>query len=105
MSGSTSLSIVYLAIAFALAIGGGAFGATLATSHRRLCALISFGAGSLLGVTIFAIIPEGAHDLHWWALLLALGSGYLAFALITKYVYHVCPASAARHFDEANTHR
>jgi zinc transporter ZupT len=70
-----------------------------------LCALISFGAGSLLGVTLFAILPETSHDLHWWALLPALGSGYLVFAIITKYVYHVCPACAASHFDQATTHR
>ena len=43
--------------------------------------------------------------LHWWGLLLALASGYAAFFLITKYVYHVCPACAASHFDEATTHR
>jgi len=105
MSGSTSLSIGYLVIAFALAVGGGAFGATIATSHRRLCALISFGAGSLLGVTLFAIVPETMQELRWWGLLLAFGSGYVVFALITKYVYHVCPACAASHFDEATTHR
>ena len=33
------------------------------------------------------------------------GSGYLVFAVITKYVYHICPACAASHFDEATTHR
>ena len=99
---SEALSIGYLVIAFALAISGGAFGATIATSHRRLCALISFGAGSLLGVTLFAIVPETMHELRWWGLLLAFGSGYVVFALITKYV---CPACAASHFDEATTHR
>ncbi|HVM49743.1 MAG TPA: hypothetical protein VMU04_17075 [Candidatus Acidoferrum sp.] len=39
------------------------------------------------------------------AVLLALGSGYAVFALITRYVYHVCPACAASHFDEATAHR
>jgi len=74
-------------------------------SHRRLCALISFGAGSLLGVTIFAILPGTRSVLPWWGILIALGSGYVVFAIITKYVYHVCPACAASHFDEATTHR
>ncbi len=27
------------------------------------------------------------------------------FALITKYIFHVCPACAASHFDEVTTHR
>src|SRR4029450_12060830 len=43
--------------------------------------------------------------LLWWQLLLALASGYGVFFFITKYVFHVCPACAASHFDEATTHR
>jgi len=99
------LSFGYAGLAFALAVGGGALGISLASSHQRLCALISLGAGTLLGVTAFAIVPESLEKLRWWGVLLALGSGYGVFALITKYVYHVCPACAASHFDEATTHR
>ena len=100
-----NLSFGYIVLAFALAVGGGALGASLGRSHERLCALISLGAGTLLGVTVFAILPESFAALHWWGLLLALGSGYAVFFLITKYVYHICPACAASHFDEATTHR
>jgi zinc transporter ZupT len=105
VSGTDNLSIGYVLMAFALAVGGGALGASLGTSHRRLCALISLGAGTLLGVTVFAILPECFEALRWWGVLLALGSGYGVFALVTKYVYHVCPACAASHFDEATAHR
>jgi zinc transporter ZupT len=99
-----NLSLVYVVLAFALAVGGGALGASLGTSHQRLCALISLGAGTLLGVTLFAILPESFTALRWWGVLLSMGSGYALFALISKYVYHVCPACAASHFDEAATH-
>jgi zinc transporter ZupT len=99
-----NLSIAYVVLAFALAVGGGALGATLGTSHERLCALISLGAGTLLGVTLFAILPESFPVLRWWGLLLAVGSGYLVFLVISKYLFHVCPACAASHFDEAATH-
>jgi zinc transporter ZupT len=58
-----------------------------------------------LGVTVFAIVPGSFANLTWWELLLSLGSGYVLFAVISKYVYHVCPACAASHFDEATTHR
>jgi len=102
---SQSLLLVYLALAFVLAVAGGGAGAVLGKSHKRLCALISLGAGSLLGVTLFAILPETVHELTWWGLLLAFGSGYAVFYFVTKYVYHVCPACAASHFDEATTHR
>ncbi len=95
----------YVILAFGLAVGGGALGASVGTSHKRLCALISLGAGTLLGVTVFAILPECWAGLTWWGLLGALASGYLLFAVISKYVYHVCPACAASHFDEATTHR
>jgi len=56
-------------------------------------------------VTVFAILPESFAALHWWGVLLALGSSYAAFFLISKHVYHICPACPASHFDEATTHR
>src|SRR5437588_13052713 len=92
--------IGYIGLAFLLAVFGASLAVWMGRSHKRLCALISLGAGSLLGVTLFAILPESFAALSWWALLLALGSGYLLFFLITKYIFHVCPACAASHFDE-----
>jgi hypothetical protein len=62
---------------------GGAFGAFFGTFHKRLCALIGLGAGTPLGVTVFAILPESYEGLRWWGLLLALGSGYGVFAFIS----------------------
>jgi len=91
--------------AFAIALAGGALGALVARTHRQLCAFISFGAGSLLGVALCGIAPECLESLPMWQFLLAAASGYLLFALIAKYVYHVCPACAASHFDAATTHQ
>ncbi len=61
--------------------------------------LISFAAGTLLGVTLFAILPEGLQDSGAWPVVAAAASGYLLFFLISKHVHHVCPACAASHFD------
>jgi zinc transporter ZupT len=91
--------------AFAIALAGGALSAWLARTHEQLCAFISLGAGTLLGVAVCGIAPECLEALRWWQFLLAGASGYFLFAFITKYVYHVCPACAASHFDEATTHR
>lgn len=91
--------------AFAIAVAGGVLSAWLARTHRQLCAFISLGAGTLLGVALFGIVPECLSSINWWQFLLAAASGYLLFALITKYVFHVCPACSASHFDEATTHR
>ena len=90
--------------AFAIAMAGGAFSGLLARTHRQLCAFISLGAGTLLGVSLCGIAPECWEDLRWWLLPVA-ASGYLLFAIITKYIFHICPACAASHFDEATTHR
>ena len=85
--------------AYAFAVAGGSISASLRLEHKQLCALISFAAGTLLGVTIFAILPESFGACPWWAVLLALITGYVLFFLISKHVHHVCPACAASHFD------
>ena len=51
---------------FAVAVIGGALSSLLARTHKRLCALISLGAGTLLGVTVFALAPECLETLRWW---------------------------------------
>ena len=85
--------------AYIFAVAGGLISASLRLEHKQLCALISFAAGTLLGVTIFAILPESFGACPWWAVLLAVIAGYALFFFISKYVHHVCPACAASHFD------
>ncbi len=94
-----------VSLAFVLALVGGLISSITPLSHERLCRLISLAAGTLLGVTLFSIIPESYHAIPLLHLLLALASGYVLFWLISRYVFHVCPACAASHFDEATTHR
>jgi zinc transporter ZupT len=98
MNGKIILWQVVSAYAFAL-VGGG-ISVLLRLAHKQLCALISFAAGTLLGVTLFAIIPESLENSSWWAVAVAAATGYALFFLISKYVHHVCPACAASHFDE-----
>jgi zinc transporter ZupT len=97
--------LLQVALAFALAVAGGVISVSFGLSHGRLCALISFAAGTLLGVTLFGILPESWNATGWWQILLGLGSGYALFWLLSRYVHHVCPACAASHFDEEATHR
>ena len=93
----TALWQVVAAYLFALA--GGGFSTSLHLEHKPLCALISFAAGTLLGVTLFAIFPESLNDSAVWPVVVAAGTGYVLFFFISKYVHHVCPACAASHFD------
>jgi zinc transporter ZupT len=85
--------------AYIFAVAGGLISASLRLKHKQLCALISFAAGTLLGVTIFAILPESFGVCPGWALLLGLITGYALFFFISNHVHHVCPACAASHFD------
>src|SRR5256884_1262814 len=85
--------------AYIFAVAGGSISASLHLEHKPLCALISFAAGTLLGVTVFAILPESFGACPWWAVFLALITGYALFLVISKRVHHVCPACAASHFD------
>src|SRR2546425_6233104 len=85
--------------AYIFALFGGSISASTRLEHKPLCALISFAAGTLLGVTIVAILPESFGACPWWAGLLALITGYALFFFISKHVHHVCPACAASHFD------
>src|SRR5213078_2751411 len=85
--------------AYIFALAGGSISASLRLEHKPLCALISFAAGTLLGVTMFAILPESFGACPCWAVFLALITGYALFFFISKHVHHVCPACAASHFD------
>src|SRR5881409_1889564 len=85
--------------AYVFALAGGSISTTLRLAHKPLCALISFAAGTLLSVTVFAILPESLGACPWWAVVLALATGYALFFFLSKYVHHVCPACAASHFD------
>lgn len=104
MSAQTISILFQIFLAFGIALLGGGLSARFARTHRRLCAFISLGAGTLLGVAVCGIAPECWGSLRGW-FLPAAASGYLLFAIITKYVFHICPACSASHFDETTTHR
>lgn len=86
-------------LAFFSAAMGAALAISFGVSHRQLCAFISFAAGTLFSVTLFHILPEAWGVLSPGVVLVALFSGYLLFYWISRYVFHVCPACAASHFE------
>ena len=83
--------------AVGLAVAGAFVAVLRPLTHRQLCALISAAAGTLLVVTFFDLAPEAAERLGWPAALVGGLTGYALFALISRYVAHVCPACAASH--------
>ena len=66
-------------------------------SHLTLCVLISFAAGALLAVSIFDIIPEAYRSVGFVGAGISALSGYILFYVITKFIFHICPACAATH--------
>jgi zinc transporter ZupT len=85
--------------AYVFALAGGGISTSLHLEHKPLCALISFAAGTLLGVTLFAILPESLGYGGAWLVVAAAATGYFLFFFISRHVHHVCPACAASHFD------
>jgi zinc transporter ZupT len=96
---NATVTLWQVVAAYTCAIIGGAISTTLRLTHKPLCALISFAAGTLLGVTAFAILPESLATYDWRWVIVAGASGYALFFFLSKYVHHVCPACAASHFD------
>lgn len=72
-------------------------------NHKKLCALISFSAGALLGAAVFTLIPQSFKSIGILEVILGASSGYFLFWFISKYFSHICPACAASHFDEQTT--
>lgn len=91
----------FLAVVSALLGAGSTF--IIELNHKKLCALISFSAGALLGAAAFTLIPESSEQLGVLELLLSVLSGYLVFWVISRYYSHICPACSASHFDEQTT--
>ncbi len=91
-----------IAIRLLVAVVAAALGAIVASSskkisHLGLCLLISFAAGALLGVTFLHLIPEAFEISGALGGVISVASGYFLFFLLTKYVFHVCPACSATH--------
>ena len=100
-----NLTIGYVLLAFALAVGGGRSGRLWGRRTGGCARSSALERGRCWGSRFLRFCRNASRTLRWWGLLLALGTGYALFALVTKYIYHVCPACAASHFDEATAHR
>ena len=81
----------------AATLGAAAAAGLRKISHLGLCLLISFAAGALLGVTLFDLLPETLETVGPVRGAVSFASGYLLFLLLTRFVFHVCPACSATH--------
>ncbi|MBW3624809.1 MAG: ZIP family metal transporter [Armatimonadetes bacterium] len=97
MSFSDPSGLIFLRIlgATAAALLGALIALPGRTSHRLLCALVSFAAGGLLGVTLTHLLPETTHLIGFGPGIASIAAGLAAFYLIGRYVYALCPACNA----------
>lgn len=87
--------IVRLSLATLSAIVGGLLAAVLRRrASDRMLPLVFVALGTLLAVTLFDVLPDAKQGLNWPLFLTAVGSGYLLFWLISRYLYSICPACA-----------
>lgn len=91
-----------VALRLVIAVSAAALGSLVAVvskkvSHLGLCVLISFAAGALLAVTFLQLVPETFEMAGPVKGTLSFLSGYLLFFLLTRFVFHVCPACSATH--------
>lgn len=92
-------SILYSLITVVIALVGATIPFLFKINHHKLCALISFSAGVLMAIAVFIVVPEAIENVNIFISLILLAIGYLIFFLVSRYVFHVCPACAASHFD------
>lgn len=70
-------------------------------SHKVLCAMISFAAGGLFGVTVLHVGPEAVHLAGPLRSGVFLAAGLLLFWTVGRYLYLVCPACSASQAEHA----
>lgn len=89
-------------IATLVAFGGGTLGIGLGrVAPRRLNLLVYLALGGLLAITLGDVLPDTKSLLSWPAFGLAVGSGFVLFWMLTRYVSPICPACAFSAFDPA----
>ena len=81
----------------AIALISAAVGMRLTASPRTGRVLVPFGAGLLMGMALFGILPELSQALGWAAGLGALSLGFVLLWAVNRYIYPVCPSCSAAH--------
>ena len=97
MAPSPLTDLLLVVAVTAIALISAAFGTWLVTTPRAGRILIPLGAGLLMGMAAFGVLPEMVETAGWAAGLgvLLLGFGLLWF--INRYVYPVCPSCTHGH--------
>ncbi len=97
MSGASITDLLLVTTVTLIALVSAAFGTWFATTPRASRVLIPFGAGLLVGMAVFGVLPEMTEHVGWPAALAVLFLGFSLLWVINRYVYPVCPSCAHGH--------
>ncbi len=100
MTSTTGLIVLRVFGATAAALVGALIALPGRASHKVLCALVSFAAGGLLGVTLTHLFPETVEILGVGPGAFSIAFGLGLFYVIGRYVYALCPACSATQSDK-----
>ena len=88
------------------AFAGGALGVLWSrAAMRRLPLLVGLGMLALLWVTLTDALPDARAVLSGPVFALAVASGFVLFWLVSRFLYHVCPACSLPDFDGPSSER
>ena len=76
---------------------GAVLGARLASVARLARRMLPFGAGVLIGVALFFLLPELAGFFHWTTAVGWFAAGFLLLGVIDRYVKSICPSCSHTH--------
>lgn len=84
-------------LAALIGVAGVFLGLWLSSAGRRTRLVVPFGAGVLLGVVFFGLLPELVEEIGWPAAGIFFAAGYGLLYWISRHVAPVCPSCAHDH--------
>src|SRR5689334_21853514 len=84
-------------MATAIAICAAVLGLWLGAARAWSRMAVPFSAGMLLGVALFGLFPEMAHELGWALGVLLFAAGYAVLYAVNRFGYPVCPSCSHDH--------
>src|SRR5215471_2082145 len=91
------MGITSPALATLVGVSGAMLGLWLTGMRRRTRVVVPFSAGVLLGVALFGLVPELAHELGWMSSALLFAGGYLTLLLVDRFLHPICPTCSHDH--------
>jgi zinc transporter ZupT len=95
-----SLTAITLVAVTLIAIASAIAGVGLVSVHALSRRMVPFSGGVLMGVALFWVAPEMAHELGWPLSIAWTAAGFAVLFAIDRFIYPLCPACSGTHAHE-----